>query len=357
MKLTDEQVVFTVHPPIEFVYALNLIANEESINKFYHEYYFNPSEEFKQLLEEMKDKLSKHMRSELLYLFEWRDMLDILGRIILENEEIKTIPEFISFIDQMHEKKLLSYIMRQVLFGENSFNESLVCWNDCEHISGSIKKLILDMDDKTNEEKGKLLECLENPSEIKSRLCFLIAQFYEKCYKPIEDKLLYISMLTKERYEKLFHADSEYFHKEFLSKYSSFEYNRLVIHISYFTQIRSWLFSIKPHNNVLWVSLGIYTEHYPRKVFIKAKVQKFVKILSDKKRFEMVELLGKRPHYVHELAAELELTPPTVSYHLNSLADLNLVSIERLNNKTYYSLKKEILSELLENVTEILLKK
>lgn len=354
--MKSEQPVFTVHPPIEFVYALNFIANEESLYKFYLEFNFIPSEQFKQLTEEMKGNLSKHMRNELLYFFEWRDMLHILGKVILENGEIKTVPDFIDFIGNMHEKELLSYIMRQVLCGENSFSESLACWNDCGHITGNIKQLISDMDDKSDEEKEKLNECVENPSEIKSRLYFLITQFYQRCYKPVEGKLLAESVLAQEKYEKLFHADSEYFYREFLSKFEDFEYKKLVIHISYFTQIRPWLFHMKPYNNALWVSLGIYTEHYPRKVFITARVQKFVKILSDKKRFEMVELLGKKPHYVYELAAELELTPPTVSYHLNSLMDLNLVSVERGNNKTYYSLKKELVSELLANAAEILLK-
>ena len=354
--MKSEQPVFTVHPPIEFVYALNFIANEESQYKLYLEFNFIPSEDFKQLVEEMKSNLSKHMRNELLYFFEWRDMLHILGRVILENEIIKTVPEFIDFIGNMHEKELLSYIMRQVLYSESSFNESLACWNDCEHIFGNIKQLILDMDDKSDEEKEKLNECADNPLEIKSRLHFLIMQFYERCYKPIEGKLLTESTLAKKKYESLFHADSEYFYREFLSKFQNFEYKKLVIHISYFIQIRPWLFHMKPHNNALWASLGIYTEHYPRKVFITARVQKFVKILSDKKRFEMIELLGKRPHYVSELAAELELTPPTVSYHLNSLMELNLVSVERGNNKTYYSLKKEIVSELLGNAAEILLK-
>jgi len=198
---------------------------------------------------------------------------------------------------------------------------------------------------------------VDNPLEVKSRLHFLLAQFYERCYKPIEGRLLAESVLAQERYEKLFNIDPEYFRREFLSKYKGFLCNRLVIHISYFTQIRPWLFDMKPHNHVLWVNLGIHTEHYPRKVFIAAKVQKFVRILSDKKRFEMIELLGEKPHYVHELAAELELTPPTVSYHLNSLVDLNLVSIERGKNRTYYSLNKETVSELLDNAAEILLKK
>lgn len=357
MKAVNEQIIFTIHPPVEFVYALNFIANEEALYKSYLEFNFSPSEEFRQLVEEIKSKLSKHMRSELLYFFQWEDMIDIMGRILMENEKIKTVPEFISFIEQLDEKELQSYIIRQVLCGGGSSNESLVCWNNCEHITGNIRQLISEMDDKSDEEKDKFVECVENPLEIKLRIYFLMSQFYEKCYKPFEEKLLKEAALAKERYERLYYTDPEYFSRELLTNFFDFKYEKLLINISYFVQVRLWIFRIKPHNNTLWVNLGIHSEHYPRKVFITAKVQKFVKILSDKKRFEMIELLGEKPHYVYELAAELELTPPTVSYHLNSLTDLNLVHVERGNNRTYYSLKKEAVRELLDNAAEILLKR
>jgi DNA-binding transcriptional ArsR family regulator len=172
----------------------------------------------------------------------------------------------------------------------------------------------------------------------------------------LEEDLQVKLSASKERYEGLFHDDPEYFNNQYMGKLLEIGYDTLIIHISYFTQIRARIFDVKPQGSTQWISLGIHTEHYPRREFIKSKVQKFIKILSDKKRFEMIELLGKKPHYVHELAAELELTPPTVSYHLNSLTDLNLASIERGNNRTYYFLKKDIVRELLDNAAEILLK-
>lgn len=355
MEIPKEQVTFTVHPPVEFIYALNFTANEESLYKFYLDFNFSPSEELRLLIEEMKSKLSKYMSNELIYFFEWQDMLHILGRIILENETIKTTQDLIRFIEQICDKELLSYIIRQALYSENDSSQSLVCWSDCQHIAGNIRQLISDMDDKTDEDKEKLMECVENPSEIKARLCLLMTQFYEKCYKPVEHKILIKLESTKEKYERLLHEDPDYFDKEFLGNFSGFKYERMKIHISYFTQIRPWLFHTKPYNDTLWVNLGIYTDQYPRKMFTKVKVQKFVKLLSDKKRFEMVEMLGKKPHYVYELAAALELTPPTVSYHLTSLTDLNLLRIERKNNRAYYSLDREIVRELLKNAEEVLL--
>ena len=170
MEIPKEQVTFTVHPPVEFIYALNFTANEESLYKFYLDFNFSPSEELRLLIEEMKSKLSKYMSNELIYFFEWQDMLHILGRIILENETIKTTQDLIRFIEQICDKELLSYIIRQALYSENDSSQSLVCWSDCQHIAGNIRQLISDMDDKTDEDKEKLMECVENPSEIKARL-------------------------------------------------------------------------------------------------------------------------------------------------------------------------------------------
>ena len=128
-----------------------------------------------------------------------------------------------------------------------------------------------------------------------------------------------------------------------------------MIHIGYFTQVRVWFFELKTYKDTKWITIGMYSQYYPRKKFIKASVRKFIKMLSDNKRFEIIELLSQKPYYVNELAAELGLTAPTVSYHLNYMLDLNLVSLERDNGKTYYTLKKETVKGLFNDALLILL--
>jgi Predicted transcriptional regulators len=343
-------VTFTVHPPVEFLYALNFTANEKNLYKFYSDFYFTPPETFKKNIENIKGNLSRYAQNELKYFFEWRDMIDILGKIILDNREITRVSEFIDFLDRMDEKELRSYITGQSLCGW----DDMVCLDETENIK-NIVLYIRNMDDKGDEEREKLLECVQNTGEMRSRLCLLMRQFYEKGYRPIEDSILSEITTAKERYEELLHDDPDLFDREYLGGLIASGHKEFVIHISYFTQIRAWTFNIGPFSDVKWVNLGIYTEHYPRGKFVRARVQSFVKILSDKKRFEMVELLGKRQYYVHELSAALELTPPTVCYHLNSLLDSNLVSMEKGANKTYYSLNKETVRDLLKNAGEVLL--
>lgn len=346
MSLTNNQVFFTIHPAIEYVYALNFIANEALLSKLYADYGFSPADDFKRSVIAIKDKLSHFIQNELQYFFEWGDLKNTLGSILLENEAVKSVTNLIALIEQMDEKRLLCYIVKQALYGMEGNDEG-----DVDHL----KQLILDADHKSEEDKVKLLEYVDNPAEIKSRLCLLLKQFYEKCYQPLEDKILIELSCAKEKYEKLFCDNPDYFNNEYLGKLLDSEYVSLRIHISYFVQIRAWTFDITPLNKEQFICFGLHTENYPRKKFIKAKVQKFVKILSDKNRFELIELLSNRPYYVHELSTELKLTSPTVCYHLNSMLDLNLVSLARGNNKTFYSLNKATIKELLDNAAEILL--
>ncbi len=348
MKILQEHTSFTIHPAAEFIYGLNFIANEEALRKFYTDYDFTPSESFLQLLEDIKSRISRFLKSELTYFFDWPDMIHILGRVLLEDVSIRQVSAFIARLEQMSEKKFCSYVLYQSLYGING--------EDMEEADpDNLQKLLSSADHKSDEVKEKLAECLQNPSEFKARLCFVLSQFYKNCYEPLEESILSQSLPAKEHYERLFAEDPDYFNNEFFGKALDMDFEEFIVHISYFTQIRAWMFDVRPQSGIGLISLGIHSEHYPRKVFIKAKVQRFVKLLSDKKRFEIMERLGKRPHYVHELSSELKLTPPTVCYHLNAILDLNLVSTNRENNKTFYTLNKAAVKELLDNAREVLL--
>jgi DNA-binding transcriptional ArsR family regulator len=278
----------------------------------------------------------------------------------MENEKIKTVPEFISFIGQMHEKELLSYIMRQVLFGENSFNESLVCWEDCEHISGKTKQLILDMDDKTNDEKGKLLECMDNPEETKQRLSFFFKQFYEKSYLQVESIVLNEIKEAEKQYKKIMESNPE----EFITKYffnffkienKSWNY-KLNIHLSLFLNIYFWTVNLHDYKEKQgWVVIGIrtYKFFYQKEAF--EKVDRFLKVLGDKRRVDIVKMLSYKPYYGYEIAAKLELTPATVNYHINLLMDAGILTFDREENKVYYTLNKDRVKELLNETSMMLI--
>ena len=54
-----------------------------------------------------------------------------------------------------------------------------------------------------------------------------------------------------------------------------------------------------------------------------------------------------------ELAEELDLTADTVSHHMNELLTNKLVDIEKKEGRVYYTLSKETLSDLIEQISTI----
>lgn len=70
---------------------------------------------------------------------------------------------------------------------------------------------------------------------------------------------------------------------------------------------------------------------------------KLFKCLSDKSRLLILKSLMKEPMYVELLAQRLQLTPPTISFHLKKLEDANVVKSTKEQYYTVYSINEDIL--------------
>ena len=72
------------------------------------------------------------------------------------------------------------------------------------------------------------------------------------------------------------------------------------------------------------------------------------KHLSDKTRFQILNLLKEGDLYGQEIAEKVGITLATVSYHMNFLLAVNLVKLEKIGQKGYYTLRKESLRKSIE---------
>ena len=75
-----------------------------------------------------------------------------------------------------------------------------------------------------------------------------------------------------------------------------------------------------------------------------AEVIKIFKCLSDKSRLMIVKCLSKEPMYVELLAERLNLTPPTISFHLKKLVDVGIVYSTKEQYYVIYSLNELMLT-------------
>ncbi len=74
-----------------------------------------------------------------------------------------------------------------------------------------------------------------------------------------------------------------------------------------------------------------------------AELVTFFKALADENRLKIVGVLAQRPLSTEQLAAILELTPGTITHHLNKLAEAGLVSARTESYYSVYSLQADAL--------------
>ena len=77
---------------------------------------------------------------------------------------------------------------------------------------------------------------------------------------------------------------------------------------------------------------------------------KLFKCLSDMSRLRIIQSLTQGDMYTELLAERLELTPPTVSFHMKKLEDAGLVVSRKEQYYTVYSLNRDMLEKTLSEV-------
>lgn len=77
---------------------------------------------------------------------------------------------------------------------------------------------------------------------------------------------------------------------------------------------------------------------------------KIFKCLSDTSRLRIIQSLTQGDMYTELLAERLELTPPTVSFHMKKLEDAGLVISRKEQYYTVYTLNRDVLEKTLYEV-------
>lgn len=79
-----------------------------------------------------------------------------------------------------------------------------------------------------------------------------------------------------------------------------------------------------------------------------------LKAIDDKNRFQILLALAKGPLCGQDLCAMLDLSPATISHHMNLLIGANFVSIEKIGTRIYYQYKPDSMQAFLSSLTEAL---
>lgn len=89
--------------------------------------------------------------------------------------------------------------------------------------------------------------------------------------------------------------------------------------------------------------------------YVQSNVQNILKLLGDKRKFDLLRRMTGRRCYGLELANEMGLTTGTISKHLNSLFSSGLLTVQRVNNRVYYQTDEAAVRRFLEQLAQGLL--
>lgn len=77
------------------------------------------------------------------------------------------------------------------------------------------------------------------------------------------------------------------------------------------------------------------------------------KALADPTRRKILELLKKRDMNAGEIAAEFNMTKPSISNHLNILKQADLVDSEKQGQNVVYSIKTSVIEDMLSTLSNL----
>lgn len=76
----------------------------------------------------------------------------------------------------------------------------------------------------------------------------------------------------------------------------------------------------------------------------------FLKVLADQTRLQILDLLKDNAITQKDIEENLKLTQSTISQHLKTLFNSNLIKIEKKDNKKFYSVNDYEIFDLIKNI-------
>lgn len=113
-----------------------------------------------------------------------------------------------------------------------------------------------------------------------------------------------------------------------------------------------WLGISHSFYGLLNPKLAIYQNEFD---LTKETLLSDLKLLSDKSKFEILCSLKDNPKYNLEIANQLNLSPATMSHHMNLLLSGGFVTIEKKNGKVYYHISIQKIRETISALNKLFL--
>lgn len=242
----------------------------------------------------------------------------------------KDLDEYFRNLLEQNEDDLRKDIFKALEFGE------LIEYKD-ENFIDLIEKI--DKEDLDSDVKWYLLSLIKEPKLYVKRFTGLIEE-YLPLYQQLKDRYWKSYMEFVEWIDgKLLDHGIDFIdeHLEFINLR---QYDEVQLNFTLFNLISSYHYG----EGSVHLFIGLMFKKFVDDQKDKKDIDKHLtvyKVLSDKTRFDILNILIDEESYGQEIAEKLGITTATVSYHMDYLLGASLILIKRKSRRIYYSVNKE----------------
>ncbi|WP_090795424.1 ArsR family transcriptional regulator [Paenibacillus sp. GP183] len=350
---------FGYSEPLEFIAAMTMIAKVEYMSEIARELRFTPDTEFMEMMDVLISQLSRHVKEEMARFFGKSltyDRLDnVLHQVFYDVDEPKTVEAWLELYKSRQGEELVAMLAEAVYAGAGS---DWLGGNNYEMVRQDpvlLYQLVAAHPIPDAEVHAELMEHIRFHEEFKLRT-LLVLDSFQQGFAVIRDRLKELGEEGAVRYAEHFAGHPERAFGDLANSNQGLIVKPTRIHVSYISQVRMDFRHIERESRPDWMILGFRNDALAWQREEKETIEKFLKVIADKRRLDMIELLKERNRYAGELAQLMELTPAAINYHTNLLIDLNLIRITRSDNRIYYELDTDRLSIMMDQTKRLLLR-
>lgn len=211
-----------------------------------------------------------------------------------------------------------------------------------------------------NSDKWKLLAILENPNKIRDEyVAFMeeIIPIFTKYYAEVEYAVSAFARQLEKDLDPNDPVQLETMMKQFLiSESLEAVHNSNTIHF-YLLGIHDYNFNLLPHNQEMDLVLGINVMDYFLKLTqfqVRNKEERITvfKNLSDKTRYDVLNLIANGDSSTKILAEKLGVTSAAISYHIKQLTNDRLIQFDANHRKNGYRINEKRIKEAINGLFE-----
>ncbi|MFW5980044.1 MAG: ArsR/SmtB family transcription factor [Bacillota bacterium] len=350
-KFLKKNIELTYYPALELIFApARLSLNHEYIEE--KENGIPLDKDIEKWVENSLEIMDSQQKEIMDFYFDEDGYLG-LGLSKLKDELSKncTPVDFIDYLEKINPKKLAYYLLLGAYDGKLEKDE-VNKFTDFHRIYDWITKNFI----VTARGRWKIFKILSKPEEVQKELSDFLKYFYDKYFIEFYQKQNvprfiknYINKngdLLKETFlENIKYILSAEAQNKILNIN-----NKLEINVSYFAGIGNVFIPEQNRFTLGYKYSDIKMKGEEHKIL---KYSKLFKTLADKTRLKILLELKEGSKYLTQISNSLDISSPTVKYHLEKFISSGVIEIEKAEKKKYYKLRKDRVNDIINVIKEI----